>query len=209
MYALRILYTIGDNMEVISNLDGTPQRIDSSDPNAKIGYLEPAEASASFERQLNIMEKNIMRSSFAVETPEIKSGSDMSSLTVKMLFADSYLKALEDSIKYQLFLDRATSLFKYGYGVEVKHRSDYNKFKVKAELLPFVFMSESEIIAAIVQLVGSGVLSKQTATELAYNSGYGTADEWNRLINEAHAEFVGRAAAAQDTNLINSLRKQQ
>lgn len=210
VYALRILYTIGDNMEVISTLDGTPQRIDSSDPNAKVGYLEPAECSASFERQLTIMEKNIMRSSFAVETPEIKSGSDMSSLTVKMLFADSYLKALEDSINYQLFLDRATSLFKYGYGIEVKHRSDYNRFKVKAELLPFVFMSESETIAAIVQLVGSGVLSKQTATELAYNSGYGTADEWNRIINEAHAEFVGTVATtAQNTNIISSLRKQQ
>ena len=77
-YALRILYTIGEEMEVISSLDSTPQRIDSSDPNAKIGFLEPADAAKSFETQLNKLEQNIMRSSFAVETPEIKSGSDMS-----------------------------------------------------------------------------------------------------------------------------------
>ncbi len=212
VYALRVLYTIGEEMEVISSLDGTPQRIDSTDPNAKIGYLEPAECSGSFEKQLTILEKDIMRSSFAVETPEIKSGSDMSSLTVKMLFADSYLKALEDSMNYQMFLDRTTSLFKYGYGVEVGHRSDYNKYRVKAELLPFVFMSESETVNALVQLVGSGVLSKQTASEQAYNSGYGTADEWSRILNEAHEEYAGQqsaTAAKQSTSVVSDLRNQQ
>ncbi|MBR1698491.1 MAG: phage portal protein [Bacteroidales bacterium] len=211
-YALRILYTIGEEMEVISSLDGTPQRIDSSDPNAKIGFLEPADAAKSFETQLNKLEQNIMRSSFAVETPEIKSGSDMSSLTVKMLFADSYLKALDDAMRYQIFLDRATALFKYGYGVEVKHRSDYNKFRIKAELLPFVFMSESETVAALVQLVGSGVLSKQTASEIAYNSGYGTADEWNRILDEAHAEMVAEARAnttSRQPNVVSQTRQNQ
>lgn len=211
-YALRILYTIGEEMEVISSLDGTPQRIDSSDPNAKIGFLEPADAAKSFETQLNKLEQNIMRSSFAVETPEIKSGSDMSSLTVKMLFADSYLKAMDDAMRYQMFLDRATALFKYGYGVEVKHRSDYNKFRIKAELLPFVFMSESETVAALVQLVGSGVLSKQTASEIAYNSGYGTADEWNRILDEAHAEMVAQARAnttSRQPNVVSQTRQNQ
>ncbi len=211
-YALRILYTIGEEMEVISSLDGTPQRIDSSDPNAKIGFLEPADAAKSFETQLNKLEQNIMRSSFAVETPEIKSGSDMSSLTVKMLFADSYLKALDDAMRYQMFLDRATALFKYGYGVEVKHRSDYNKFRIKAELLPFVFMSESETVAALVQLVGSGVLSKQTASEIAYNSGYGTSDEWSRILDEAHAEMVAEARAnttSRQPNVVSQTRQNQ
>jgi hypothetical protein len=211
-YALRILYTIGEEMEVVANLDGTPQRIDSSDPNAKVGFLEPANASQSFETQLTIMEKNIMRSSFAVETPEIKSGSDMSSLTVKMLFADSYLKALDDAMRYQMFLDKITSLFKYGYGIETNHTSDYNKFRVKAELLPFIFMSESETIAALVQLVGSGIMSKQTATEHAYNAGYGVADEWERIKNEVHEEMVNDADSSaqnkQDTNVVKQTRTQ-
>lgn len=205
VYALRIMYTIGQDMEVVSDLDGTPQRIDSSDPNAKVGYLEPAEASSSFQAELDALEKNIMRCSFAVETPEIKSGSDMSSLTVKMLFADSYLKAIDDSMHYQLFLDRVTRLFKYGYGVETGHASDYNRYKVKAELLPFVFMSEAETINALVQLVGSGVLSRQTATELAYNSGYGTADEWDRILTEAHDELVGTSTGSSDTQPIDAV----
>ena len=129
-----------------------------------------------------------------------------------MLFADSYLKALDDAMRYQIFLDRATALFKYGYGVEVKHRSDYNKFRIKAELLPFVFMSESETVAALVQLVGSGVLSKQTASEIAYNSGYGTADEWNRILDEAHAEMVAQARAnttSRQPNVVSQTRQNQ
>lgn len=205
-YALRILYAIGQSMEVTASTDGTPMRIDSPDPNAKVGFLEPADASASFMAQLEAIEKNIMRSSFAVETPEIKSGSDMSSLTVKMLFADTYLKALEDAQRYQKFLAKATRLFKYGYGVEIGRISDMNTFKVKAEFTPFIFMSETETINSIVQLVGSGVLSKKTASEIAYESGYGTADEWDRIINEAHEEYTAAQQQAQSLNIISESR---
>ena len=205
-YALRILYAMGQSMDVKASIDGTPMRIDSPDPNAKVGFLEPADASSSFEAQLSTMEKNIMRSSFAVETPEIKSGADMSSLTVKMLFADTYLKALEDSQNYQLFLARVTRLFKYGYGIETGNVSDMEVFKVKAELAPFIFMSETETVNSIVQLVGSGVLSKKTASEIAYESGYGTADEWDRIINEAHEEYMATQQQAQSLNVINNAR---
>ena len=205
-YALRILYALGQSMDVKASLDGTPQRIDSPDPNAKVGFLEPADASASFAAQLDIMEKNIMRSSFAVETPEIKSGADMSSLTVKMLFADTYLKALEDAQDYQMFLTRTVRLFKYGYGIETGKVSDMESLKVKAEFTPFIFMSETETVNSIVQLVGSGVLSKQTASEIAYESGYGTADEWDRIINEAHEEYMASQKQAQSLDIINNAR---
>lgn len=209
-YALRILYTMGQTMEVKASIDGTPQRIDSPDPNAKVGFLEPADASNSFSQQLSIMERNIMRSSFAVETPEIKSGSDMSSLTVKMLFADTYLKALEDSQNYQKFLSRITRLFKYGYGVETENLTEMSQFKVKAELAPFIFMSETEMVNSIVQLVGSGAMSRKTASEIAYESGYGTADEWSRIINEAHDEYAATqtSAQAQSLDVVENARKE-
>ena len=196
-YALRILYTLGADMEVMTNTDGTPARIDSVDPNAKVGFLEPAAgADGAFVKQLETMEKNIMRGSFAVETPEIKSGADMSARTVKMLFADSYLKALDDSQEYQMFLDRVAYLFRFAYMVETGE-SDFNDFKVKTYLEPFIFMSEADVINAIQQLVAAGVLSKQTATEIAYNTGYGTANEWDRIITEAHDEMVRDASAAK------------
>ena len=56
------------------------------------------------------------------------------------------------------------------------------------------FLSEADVINAIQQLVAAGCLSRRTATEIAYNSGYGygTADEWDRIIQEAHDELVAR-----------------
>lgn len=193
-YALRILYTLGGDFEVMSNVDGTPSRIDSIDPNAKVGFLEPAQgADGAFTAQLSIMEKNIMRGSFAVETPEIKSGADMSSRTVKMLFADSYLKALSDSMEYQPFLNRAASLFKFGYFLEKGRVNEVESFNVKTYLDPFIFLSENDVIASIQMLVASGCMSRKTATELAYNIGYSSPDEVNRLLQEAHDELVAES----------------
>ena len=210
VYGLGILFTSGADFGIDTDNDGTPLHIDSPDPNAKATFLDPASegADGAFAKQLEILNRNIMRCSFAVETPEIKSGADMSSLTVKMLFADSYLKALEDSQEYQLFLDRVASLFKYAYGTV--ESIDFNEFKVKTYLEPFVFMSETEVINALVQLTAAGVLSKQTATEIAYNSGYGTASEWERILKETQAELVASELANQaKNNSVNASRNQQ
>ena len=199
-YALRILYTLGADMEVITNTDGTPSRIDSVDPNAKVGFLEPAQgADGAFAKQLEIMEKNIMRGSFAVETPEIKSGADISSRTVKMLFADSYLKALSDSQEYQGFLNRVSYLFKVGYFMENNRSNEVDGFRVKTYLDPFIFLSENDVIAAIQQLVAAGCMSRKTATEIAYNIGYSSPDEVNRITQEAHDELVAQQSAQNTT----------
>lgn len=193
-YALRILYTLGGEMEIYTNTDGTPNRIDAVDPNARVGFLEPAQgADGAFASQLAIMEKNIMRGSFAVETPEIKSGADMSSRTVKMLFADSYVKALADSLEFQPFLNRVAYLFKFGYYVEKNKVSEVDSFKIKTYLDPFIFLSENDVISAIQQLVAAGCMSRKTATEIAYNIGYSSPDEVNRILQEAHDELVAEA----------------
>ena len=207
-YALRILYTLGGEMEIYTNTDGTPSRIDSVDPNAKVGFLEPAAgADGAFAKQLEIMEKNIMRGSFAVETPEIKSGADLSSRTVKMLFADSYLKAISDSMEYQRFLNRIVNLFKFGYFLEKNKVSEVGSFIVKAYLDPFIFMSENDIISAIQMLVSCGCMSRKTATELLYNIGYSSPDEINRILQEAHDELVAQEAIDKQThNPVNDSR---
>ena len=198
-YALRILYTLGGDFELMTNTDGTPSRIDSIDPNAKVGFLEPAAgADGAFVKQLDLMKKEILRGSFVVETPEIKSGADISSRTVKMLFADSYMKALSDSMEYHPFLNRVVALFKFGYFLERGRTSDAQNLKVKAYLEPFIFLSENDVIACIQQLVTSGAMSVKTATELAYNIGYSSPDEVRRIAQEAHDELVAQSAARQN-----------
>lgn len=191
VYALRILYALGSDMEVTASLDGTPMRIDSTDPNAKLGFLEPSDASRSFELQFNKLEQHIMRASFASETPEMKSGSDMSSLTVRMLMMDSYQKALLDSQHYQPFIDDIVEIFKYGYSIEIEKPSDYTNFHIKGEIFPYIFMSETEQVSNIVQLRAAGGLSKQTTSELAYELGYAVVSESERIAKEERDELIG------------------
>lgn len=203
-YALRILYTLGAEFELMSNVDGTPSRIDSVDPNARVGFLEPAQgADGAFAKQLELMKKEIMRGSFVVETPEIKSGADISSRTVKMLFADSYMKAMSDSMEYQPFLNRVAELFKHGYFLERGRIAEAESLKVKTYLDPFIFLSENDVIAGIQQLVTCGAMSTKTATELAYNIGYSSPDEVKRILQETHDELIAeeklQAASATTT----------
>lgn len=206
-YALRILYSFGEQMEVKTSLDGTPTQIMGNDPTSKIGFLEPAETPGSFELQFSILEKNIMRSSFAVETPEIKSGSDMSSLTVKMLYADSYQKAMLDAQHFQPFLNDVVELFKYGWGIESGHSSDMERLNIKAELYPYVFMSETETVSNLVQLVSIGALSRKSASEMAYQLGYGVAAEYDRLLKQEHDELAAQDTAQRQTvNIVEETR---
>lgn len=208
-YALRILYALGGEIEMISNMDGTPSMINSTEPNTKVGFLEPADSSRSFELQLNILEKAIMRNSFASETPELKSGSDLSSLTVRMLMMDSYQQALLDAQHFQPFLDDIVELFKYGYGIETGRSSDFEMLKVKAEIFPYVFMSETEQVSNIMQLRSAGALSKQTASEMAYELGYGINSEYERIVSEERNEMLGTQQAVQGSsknNVVNEAR---
>jgi hypothetical protein len=207
-YALRILYSFGEEMDMQSTVDGTPLRIDSPDPNARVGFLEPADASNSFSLQLKENNKNIYADSFTVETPEIKSGSDMSSLTVKMLFADAYLKALDDAAHFQPFIDSMVECFQYGYFLEIGRPSEANTFKVKAELFPYIFQSEAEAINGIVQLKGIGALSRQSASEMAYEYGFGVVGEDGRIKQEEHDALVGEQQTSErDTNVVANSRR--
>lgn len=210
-YALRILYALGAEFEMEGSTDGTPRTINSTDPNAKVGFLEPAERSGSYELQIGKLEKEIMRCSFAVETPELKSGADISSLTVKTLQQDSYLKAVDDAKEYQSFLDTLVRIFIEGYGTEVGMIPEFKRLNIRVTLQPWTFMAESEIVNTLVQLVSIGVLSKKSATEYVYETlGLGSLDEARRLLQQEHDELVGEmkqeeAATVQD-NPVNAAR---
>lgn len=209
-YALRILYAMGGEIELKTNIDGTPSMINSEDPQAKVGFLEPADSSKSFELQLSILEKNIMRNSFASETPELKSGSDLSSPTIRMMMMDSYQKAQDDALHFQPFLDDVVELFKYGYGIESGRSSDFNLLQIRAEIFPYVFMSETEVVSNIVQSVAIKALSKRSASEMLYDLGYGVISEYDRLVEEEREALVGTQPqqGSSANNIINKARSQ-
>lgn len=196
-YALRILLAFGQDMKVTADLDGTPSLIESSDPQAKAGFLEPADSSGSFGAQLMWLKNMAYKGSHVVDDPEIKSGADMSSLTVKMLYADAYLKGQDDADHFRPFIADIIELFTYGYSTEIGRQSEFSNFHIVGELEPFVFMSETEDVNALVQLRGIGVLSRRSGTERTVDMGYGVASEEERILQEEHDALVGLAAEQQ------------
>lgn len=207
-YALRILLAFGQDMHVSTDLDGTPSLIESADPNAKAGFLEPADSSGSFAEQLKWLKMMAYKGSHVVDDPEIKSGADMSSLTVKMLYADAYLKGQDDADHFRPFIGDIIELFKYGYSTEIGKQSEFANFHVIGELEPFVFMSETEDVNSIVQLRGIGVLSRKSSTERTVDMGYGVASEEERILQEEHDALLGLENEKQQANNpVNQARK--
>ena len=190
-YALRILLAFGQDMHVTTDLDGTPSLIESSDPNAQARFLEPADSSGSLDAQLKWLKEMAYKGSFIVETPEIKSGSDLSGLAVRTMFADSFLKGQDDADHFYPALQELSDLFTYGWGIESGRPNEWSDFHVQLEIEPFVFMSESDEINALVQLKGIGAISRRSATERAIDMAYGVASENERVLQEEHDALVG------------------
>lgn len=198
-YALRILVALGSEMDVKASFDGRPTQINGS-ADSKVSFLEPADSSGSFELQLRKLEEQAYIAANCVKQAEIKSGADMSSLTVKMLNQPAYRKAILDALKFQPAVDDLVELFTYGYAIEIQKSSEFVGFHVKARTYPYVMMSETEEVNSLVQLKGSGALSTRSAAEEAYNLGYGSVDEPERILQEAHDELVGPAVQQNQQN---------
>lgn len=190
-YALRILLAFGQDMHVTTDFNGTPSLIESSDPNAQAKFLEPADSSGSLDVQLKWLKDMAYKGSFIVETPEIKSGSDLSGLAVRTMFADSFLKGQDDADHFYPALQELSDLFTYGWGIESGEPSAWSNFHVQLEIEPFVFMSESDEINALVQLKGIGAISRRSATERAVDMAYGVASENERVLQEEHDALLG------------------
>lgn len=70
--------------------------------------------------------------------------------------------------------------------------------KVLSWAEPYVHQNAAELISNLVQAVGGGFLSKESASEL---SGYGRNNEWDRIMREKKEE--------QSADLLYQLKSQQ
>ena len=208
-YALRILYALGGEMNVQASLDGRPHQINSPDSYAKVGFLEPADSSGSFELQLNQLLKHAYQAAHCVETPQIKSGADMSSLTIQMLYADVYHKSINDDKVFQSAINDMVELFQYGWGIETGRPSDFDPsvFRIKGTIHPYIMKSENEEVNNIAVLAGAGGLPKKAVCNEAYKMGYGTPRNYEDLKQQEHDELMGEAR--QQNNPVNAARTNQ
>lgn len=207
LYGLRVLVALGSDMEVKASFDGRPLQINGP-ADGKVNYLEPADASDSFVLSIRNLEEQAYIAANCVKQTELKSGADISSLTVKMLNQPAYRKAILDIYRFQPAIDKMTDIFRVGYSIELGKTSDFENFRVKARTYPYVMMSENEEVSNLVQLTTAGTLSKQSASEEAYNLGFGSVDEYQRILNEEREELLGsQSTEEQELNPVNAARQ--
>lgn len=215
IYGLRVLVALGSEMSVKASFDGRPLQINGP-ADGKVNYLEPADASNSFALSIKNLEEQAYIAANCVKQTELHSGADISSLTVSMLNQPAYRKAILDTYKFQPAIDRIVRIFQYGWFLETKHASDNSTFHVKARTYPYVMRSETEEVANVTALKASGSLSGRSSSEEAYNLGYGSVDEYERIMQEAHDELVMQSqtqaekageSGGNNNNPVNAARK--
>lgn len=206
-YALRIFYALGADVDITASLDGRPMQVTSTDVNSKVGFLEPAEASGSFDVQMRQLIKAAYQAAHCTEPTEIKSGADISSLTVQMLSKDSYHQALLDAKDFQHALNDMVDLFKFGYAVELAMSSRYENLHIKGTINPYIMRSEVEEVNNISILKAAGALPTKAAANEAAKLGYGTPRNYDEILQEQHDELVAQAQADQQAVTVSTTRR--
>lgn len=186
-YAFPILFVKGGDLTFKGQVNGRPYAILSSDDNADAKTVNRAEASQSFDLQLKILLQNIFMGSFAVLPPEIKSG-DMPGVSVKLYYSPAVEKAIEDSKKWDRFIDDMIQIFKEGFGKERQKVSAFNKLDVHGTIEPYVHQNVAEVMQNLFSGVTAGYLSKETASAV---NPYAKNDEYKRILNQARNELIG------------------
>lgn len=182
-----ILVFKGDDINCVpDDLTGSIKTIDV-DSESDVKYLEAQSASESFMKQLETLYKMIFETTSTVIPPkELKSG-DLPAAALKILYSPAYEQAIEDTNLFSDVLGDLVEIFKVGYGIETGNLIRFRNMPLKYWLKPYVHINWSAVITDLVASVGSGFLSKQTASERA--SEYATPDEFSRILAEKQAEM--------------------
>lgn len=196
-YAFPILVLKGDNINIEGDItDGAVKGI-TGNKDMEADYLKSPESPESFKLQLEVMLKNIFLGSFTVQPPEIKSG-DTPGVAVKLIYSPSIEKAMKDIADLSVCIQDMTVMFKYFYGIEISAYIRMTDLDILTWAIPYIHQNTQELINNLVQQVGAGILSKQTASE---TTGYGKNNEWQRLAAEQKE--------AQQSDMLSTLLKQQ
>ena len=143
----------------------------------EIGFLNRQDASNAYKAELDKLEDNIYRQSFAVKTPELKSG-DTPGVALKIMYSDAYEKAMSDAHEYDGAIDKMISIFEWGYGIECEMRLLFINTNIRHYIEPYIHVNTTELTTNLNTAVLGGFLSRQTASE---KLPYATPQEWERI----------------------------
>jgi len=184
-FGLPIMYVKGEGSEVIESKDMSyASKIMFLPSDGEAGFLNRQDASNAYKGELDKLEESIYKQSFAVKTPELKSG-DTPGVALKIMYSDAIEKAMNDAHEYDGCLDKVINIFNWGYGIESERRLEFMNTNIRHYIEPYVHMNLTEQTQNLNTAVLGGFLSKQTASE---KSSYATPQEWERIQQEKHDE---------------------
>lgn len=184
-FGLPIMYVRGEGSDVIAAEDMSyASKIMFLPTDGEAGFLNRQDASNAYKAELDKLEESIYKQSFAVKTPELKSG-DTPGVALKIMYSDAFEKALSDSQEYDGCIDKMVDIFSWGYGIESENRLAFTTTKIRHYIEPYIHLNISELTQNLNTAVLGGFLSKQTASE---KLPYSTPQEWDRIQQEKHDE---------------------
>lgn len=180
-FGLPIMYVKGEGSEEITNNDMSyASKIMFLPSDGEIGFLNRQDASNAYKAELDNLEDKIYKQSFAVKTPELKSG-DTPGVALKIMYSDAYEKAMTDSNEYDGAVDKMISIFEWGYGIECEQRLAFINTNIRHYIEPYIHLNTTELTTNLNTAVIGGFLSRQTASE---KLPYSTPQEWERIQAE-------------------------
>lgn len=184
-FGLPIMYVKGEGSQELSKADMThAAKIFFLPTDGEIGFLNRQDASNAYNAELEKLEEQIYKQSFATKAPELKSG-DTPGVAIKLMYSDSYERAMIDTQEFDDFMDDMVRIFTYGYGVESERQLDFKNLKISFYIKPYVHLDENGLINNLALAVQNGFLSKQTAAE---KNPFAIPSEYDRIIHEKKEE---------------------
>lgn len=197
-YAFRIMVVKG-GVNIVGDLKGHARAIAFKDKDGDAKFMDKADASSSFELQLNNTLRFIELGSFIVLPPE-KLNGDLPGVTIKILYSPAIEQGLNDKHFYNKSIDRIVELFKEGYGIEQGKPSDYSKLDIRGDIQIYIHQNDNETMSNLVLGVQAGFTSRETASEI---SPYSAADELSRL-NKQKEQDMEDDAKSERIKLVGS-----
>lgn len=184
-FGLPIMYVKGEGSEEVTTKDMSyASKIMVLPSDGEIGFLNRQDASNAYAAELEKLEDSIYRQSFAVKTPELKSG-DTPGVSLKIMYSDAYEKAMNDAHEYDGVVNDMIHIFEWGYGIECEKRLAFINTNIRHYIDPYIHLNTTELTTNLNTSVMGGFLSKQTASE---KSPYATPQEWQRIQAEKKEE---------------------
>ena len=180
-FGLPIMYVKGEGSEEVTSNDMSyASKIMILPSDGEIGFLNRQDASNAYKAELDKLEDNIYKQSFAVKTPELKSG-DTPGVSLKIMYSDAYEKAMNDAQEYDGTIDKIISIYEWGYGIESEQRLAFINTNIRHYIEPYIHLNITELTTNLNTAVVGGFLSRQTASE---KLPYATPQEWARIQAE-------------------------